>query len=88
MAEFDHSIVKIIDRYFSFLEEGSYSSQTALIEVSRVKIGPAVLAAPSSKSVKRLKKKKERTLICWVYVPPTRKIFPKPIFARLSRLMA
>ena len=72
MAEFDHFMVKIIDRYFSFLEEGSYSSQTALIEVSRVKIGLAVLAAPSSKSVKRLKKEKknEPLYVEYMYLQP------------------
>ena len=43
-------------------------------DVLRVKIGSAVLAAPSSKSVKSFLKK-GRTLICWVCVPPSGKIF-------------
>ena len=33
------------------------------------------------------KEKKGRTLICWVYVPPSPKIFPKQNFARLFRSM-
>ena len=43
MADFD--LVKVIDRYFQFLEKGP------TLDVLRVKIGSAVLAAPSSKSV-------------------------------------
>ena len=52
MADFDLFKVKVIDRYFLFLEKGSDSHQTASIDISRVKIGSAVLAAPSSKCVK------------------------------------
>ena len=48
MADFD--LVKVIDQYSSFLEKG-LTHQTASIDISRVKIGSAVLAAPSSKSV-------------------------------------
>ena len=51
MADFDLFKVKVIDRYFSFLEKG-LTHQTASNDVLRVKIGSAVLAAPSSKSVK------------------------------------
>ena len=92
MAEFDLFKIKVIDQISSFSRKGSDSRQTALINISRVKIGSAVLAAPSSKSVKSWKKKekkekKGRTLICWVYVPPSPKIFPKPNFAKLFRSM-
>ena len=59
--------------------------QTASNDVLRVKIGSAVLAAPSSKGVKSMKK--GRTLIFWVCVPPSGKIFPKINFARLFRSM-
>ena len=55
MAEFDLFKVKVINRYSSFLEK-SLTRQTASIEVLRVKIGAAGLAAPSSKSVKSFKK--------------------------------
>ena len=85
MADFDLFKVKVIDRYFSFLGNGSNSHQTGSIDILRVKIGSAVLAAPSSKCVKSLKK--GRTLICWVCVPPSGKIFPKPNFAILFKLM-
>ena len=60
MAEFDHSKVKVIDRYFSFLED---SRQTALIDVLRVKIDSAVWAAPPSKSVKSLKQRKNPNML-------------------------
>ena len=74
---------------FFVSRKGSDSHQTASNDVLRVKIGSAVLAAPSSKSVKSLKKKKKkgRTLICWVCVSPSGKIFPKPNFSRLFRSM-
>ena len=52
MADFDLFKVKVIDRYFSFLEKGLTLNKTASNDVLRVKIGSAVLAAPSSKSVK------------------------------------
>ena len=75
---------------FFISRKGSDSHQTASNDVLRVKIGSAVLAAPSSKSVKSWKKKKKkkgRTLICWVCVSQSGKIFPKPNFARLFRSM-
>ena len=73
---------------FFISRKGSDSHQTASNDVLRVKIGSAVLAAPSSKSVKSWKKRKKvRTLICWVCVSPSGKIFPKPNFARLFRSM-
>ena len=77
---------------FFISKKGSDSCQTASIDILRVKIGSAVLAAPSSKSVKSWKnkfkkRKKGRTLIFWVYVPPSPEIFLKPNFARLLRLM-
>ena len=54
MAEFDLFKVKVIDRPIFFISrKGSDSRQTASIDISRVKIGSAVLAAPSSKSVKK-----------------------------------
>ena len=57
-ADFDLSNVKVIDRYFfSVLERGCNSRQTASNNVLFVKIGLAVLAAPSSKSVTSLKKR-------------------------------
>ena len=71
---------------FFISRKGSDSHQTALIGILGVKIGSAVWAAPSSKSVKSWKKK-GRTLICWVCVPPSGRIFPKPNFARLLRSM-
>ena len=75
---------------FFISRKGSDSHQTASNDVLRVKISSAVLAAPSSKSVKsflKKEKKKGRTLICWVCVPPFGKICPKPNFARLFRSM-
>ena len=80
MAEFDFK-VNLIDIYFSFLEKGSYFRQTPLIEVSRVKIGLAVLATLSSQSMKRFKKRKKmtNTYICWA--PPTRKFFRETKFS-------
>ena len=73
---------------FFIFRKWSDSHQTASNDVLRVKIGSAVLAAPSSKSVKSFKKRKKgRTFICWVCVPPSGKIFPKPNFARLFRSM-
>ena len=61
MADFDLFKVKVIGRYLSFLEK-SLTHQTASIDILRVKIGSAVLAANSSKSVKSfIKKKKKRT---------------------------
>ena len=59
MADFDHFKVKVIDRYFSFLQK-SLTHQMTSNDVLRVKIGPAVLAAPSSKSVKSLKKRRKK----------------------------
>ena len=56
MADFDLFKVKVIDRYFFIPRKGSDSHQTASIDILRVKIGLAVLAAPSSKSVRSLKK--------------------------------
>ena len=56
MTEFDHSKVKGHRQIFFISKRGltlrSNSRQTALIDVSRVKIGLAVLAALSSKCVK------------------------------------
>ena len=73
MADFDLFKVKVIDRYFSFFRKGSDSHQTASNDVLRVKIGSAVLAAPSSKSVKSLKKKKKKyepLYVGYVYLCP------------------
>ena len=36
---------------------------------------------------RKLKKEKNTTLICWVYVPQSTKLFSKPKFARLFRSM-
>ena len=52
MTDFDLFKVKVNDRYFFNSRKGSDSHQTASNGVLRVKIGSAVLAAPSSKSVK------------------------------------
>ena len=59
MPDFDLFKVKVIDRYFSFLENGR-THQTATIDLLCVKIISAVLAAPSSKSIKSFKKRKEK----------------------------
>ena len=45
---------------FFISRKGSNSRQTVSIDISRVKIGSAVFAVPSSKSVKSFKKKKKR----------------------------
>ena len=69
MADFDFFKVKVIHRYFSFLEKGlTLTNQTASIDILRVKIGSAVLAAPSSKSVKSKKKKDEPLYVGYVYL--------------------
>ena len=52
MADFDLFKVKVIEPIFFISRKGSDSHQTASIDILRVKIGSAVLAAPSSKSVK------------------------------------
>ena len=74
---------------FFISRKGSDSHQTASIDILRVKIGSAVLAAPSSKGVKSFKKNRKKgwTLICWVCVPLSGEIFSKPNFARLFRSM-
>ena len=55
---------------FFISRKGSYSRQTgtALIDVSRVKFGLAVLATPSSQSSKRFKKRKKKEPLYVVYV--------------------
>ena len=55
MKEFDLIKVKVINRLSSFLEKGP-TRQTASIDVSRVKIVPAILAAPSKVEKKERKK--------------------------------
>ena len=50
MADFELFKVMVFDRYISFLEKRPDSHQTASNDALRVKIGSAVLAAPSSKS--------------------------------------
>ena len=75
---------------FFYHRKGTSSHQSASFEILRIKIGSAVEAVPVSKSVKSKKKRKEKkaqTLICCVYVPQSRKIFPKRNFARLFRSM-
>ena len=64
---------------FFISRKGSDSHQTASNDVLRVKIGSAVLAAPSSKGVKSLKKKKDEPLyVGYVYIRP-RKFFRNQI---------
>ena len=55
---------------FFISRKGSDSHQTASIDILRVKIGSAVLAAPSSKSVKSYKKKDEPLYVGYVYLRP------------------
>ena len=56
---------------FFISRKGSDSHQTASNDVLHVKIGSAVLAAPSSKSVKSYKKKKDEPLyVGYVYLRP------------------
>ena len=57
MAELDLFKVKVIDRYSSFLEKGLTLAKRRRLTYHRVKIGSAVLAAPSSKSVISFKKR-------------------------------
>ena len=85
---------KVIAPIFLISRKGSDSHQTASNDVLRVKIGSALLAAPSSKNVKSWKRKKQKktdeTLyICWVpmCIPPSGKICLKPNFTRLFRSM-
>ena len=75
---------------FSNSRKGSDSHQTASNDVLRVKIGSAVWAAPSSKSVKswKKKKKKKRTNPYMLGMcTSVRGNFPKPNFLRLFRSM-
>ena len=76
--------------HFFYPRKGTFSHQTASFEILRMKIGSAVLAVRVPKSVKsffKKKRKKSQTLICWVYVPQSLKILPKPNFAGLFRSM-
>ena len=74
---------------FFLHRKGTSSYKTASFEILRIKIGSAVQAVRLPKSVESYKKKekKAQNLICWVYVPQSLKIFPKPNFARLFRSM-
>ena len=42
MADFDLLKVKVKNRFFSYIEKGTSSHQTASFEILRIKIGSAV----------------------------------------------
>ena len=79
MEEFDLFKVKVINQYFLISGKGSNSHQMSSIDASHDKIGPAVLAAPSSKSVKSWKKENESLHVGLFYVPHTQKFFQNQI---------
>ena len=97
MADFDLFKVKIINRYFLFLEKGltlTKQHRMTIARQNRFSRFGCTLIKERKKLKNKLKKniknkrKKGRTLICWVCVSPSGKIFPKPNVARLVRSMA
>ena len=92
MADFDFFNVKVIDRYFSFLEK-----RLILTKRRRMTFCASKSVQPfrctlikERKKLKKRKKKEGRTLMCWVYVSdvsPLGSISPKPNFGRLFRSM-
>ena len=87
MADFDLLKVKVTNRFFSILEkEHPLTKRCRLRYCASKSVQPFWLGA-CLRAYKVKKKKKAQTLICWVYVSQSLKIFPKPNFARLFRSM-
>ena len=82
MAEFDLFKGRGHRSIFFYPKKGISSNQTASFEILCIKIGFCRLGCSRDEE-----RKKARTLICWVYVAQSPKIFPKPNFARLFRSM-
>ena len=88
MAEFDLLKVKVINRFFSNIEKAPPLTKWRRLRYCASKsVQPlgCTLVKERKKFLKKLKK--AQTLICWVYVPQSPKISPKPNFARLFRSM-
>ena len=86
MADFDLLKVKVKNRFFSIIEKAPPLTKRRRLRYIAHQNRFSGLGCTRVKERKKFLKKAQ-TLICWVYVPQSLKIFPKPNFARLYRSM-